>query len=209
MNARAFRYTDFNIASAAAPARATKTPEAVAEVVLARVRGRARADGFADGVAQTEARIGRELEARLDAIAAALEDMRANRAADARRAAAEATAIVSVFLRAVAPRLADFNLAPEIVAALDAAFAAAPESRLLIEVAPDKVEQIAAAIGRRGADAEISASAGLRETEARIRWSDGFDLIDTGAAIERALTVLDAHIAAAPHQESEEPEQDR
>lgn len=190
----AVRYEDF--AHAAGVIRDGDRPDEAVELILARARGQARADGFADGVTQTEARIERELEARLDAVARALETAHAERIAATRKARKDAMAIVGLFLRAVSPKLAELNLTPEILAALDAAFDAAPELRPVLDVAPDRRDQIAAALGPRAGKTEIAADPALRPNEARVRWSGGFDLIDTGGAIERALTVLDAHLAS-------------
>ncbi|QIE55385.1 hypothetical protein G5B40_07890 [Pikeienuella piscinae] len=204
MSARAVRYEDFADGAALRKRRASDRPEEAVEIMLARARGQARADGFADGVTQTEARIDRELEARIDAVLAALDEARAARAAAKREAAEEATTILKTFLDAVAPRLAEFNLAREIVAALDAAFAAAPEICPKVEIAPARRDQLTVELGPRAADIEIVAAPDLGESEARVSWRGGFDLIDTAAAIRRALDVLDAHLAAAERPSSAE-----
>lgn len=205
----ALRYEDFKNGGKRPKLRAGDEPDEVFEVILARARGQARADGFADGVTQTEARIERELEARLDAISLALEAVHAQHARSARKSAADAMAIVSLFLRTVSPRLAELNLLPEITAALDAAFLAASNETPIIEVAPDMRDRIAAALKSRAGKAEIAACPGLNATEARIRWNGGFDLIDTGGAIERALSVLDAHLANAAPKQNNIKEQDQ
>lgn len=197
MSVRAVRYEDFAGGGAFRARRADDRPGEAVEIMLARARGQARAEGFTDGVTQTEARIERELEARLDAVLTALGEERAARAAVERKAADQAAAILSTFLSAVAPRLAEINLAEEIVAALDAALASAPETRPRIEVAPARIDQLMATLGARAADIEIAAAADLGESEARVSWRGGFDLIDTAGAIRRALGVLDAHLAAA------------
>lgn len=205
----AVRYEDFRTGENGAQLRAGDRQDEVFEVVLARARGQARADGFADGVTQTEARIERELETRLDSISLALEAATAQRAAMTQKASKEAMAIVSLFLRTVSPRLAELNLLPEITAALDAAFLAASDETPVVEVAPDMRDRIAAALAPRAGKAEIVASPGLNPTEARICWNGGFDLIDTGGAIERALGVLDAHLAAAAPKQHNSMEQDQ
>lgn len=208
MSARAVTYEDFAVGRL--KDRRAPAPEGESvELLLARVRGQARADGFADGVAQTEARIARDLEARLDAVAGAIDLARADRAAISARAGAAASKIVAVFLRAVAPRLAETNLAPEIVAAFDAALASAPEERLVIEIGADMREELIAALGPRADACEITAAGDLGDLEARIRWRGGFDLIDTGAAMARALSVLEAHLDAEHESSPQESEQDQ
>lgn len=166
------------------------------DLLLARARGQARADGFADGVAQTEARIERELEALLEGVAAAIELARADRAAAERAAEAKACAVARAVLGALAPRLAALSLQDDITAALADAFRAAPGARPVIEVAPHRRDELEAALAARAAGAEIVGAADLGETEARLRWAGGFDLIDAGAAASRALAILDAHLAA-------------
>lgn len=165
------------------------------DLLLARARGQARADGFADGVAQTEARIERDLEARLEAVAEAIELARADRAAANRAAEAAACAVARAFLKAVAPKLAELTLAPEILDALAAAFRTAPQARPVIEVAAHRRDELAEALGERAAGADIVGAADLGESEARLRWAGGFDLIDAGSAAARALAILDAHLA--------------
>ncbi|MEX2518502.1 MAG: hypothetical protein WD969_04120 [Paracoccaceae bacterium] len=208
MSARAATYEDFAVGRL--KDRRAPAPEGESvELLLARVRGQARADGFADGVAQTEARIARDLETRMEAVASAIELARADRAAAAERAGAAASKIVAVFLRAVAPRLAERNLAPEIAAAFDAALACAPEERLVIEIRAERRSELVAALGARAEACEIVAAADLGDLEARIRWRGGFDLIDTGAAIARALRVLEAHLDAEHETSTQESELSR
>ncbi|MFV0474795.1 MAG: hypothetical protein ACK5MQ_11410 [Pikeienuella sp.] len=186
------RYEDFARMDAPMRRRAGDPAGDQVEILLARARGQARADGFAEGVAQTEARAERETAARLDAILAALKAEHAARAAAAADAREAAISVLSTFLRAVAPRLAEFNLAGGIAGALDRVFADAPEARPLVEVAPEARESIAAALTE---SVEIAAAGDLGPTEARIRWRGGFDLIDAGGAMTRALAILDAHLA--------------
>lgn len=207
MSTRKVRYEDFANGGKMRMRRSDSPSDAV-EILLARARGQARADGFAEGVEQTEARIKRELEALISDVSAAIAHEKTRRDGARKKAAAEALAVMMTFLRAVAPHLAKAGLAAEISSALSHAYESAPGAALTIEVHPDQQEAVASAL--KEADAKITASPALRESEARIRWDGGFDLIDTSAAINRALTVLEAHLSAHQTQQnnSEEPEHD-
>lgn len=191
------RYEDFAREDDPMRRRAGDSAGDAVEILLARARGQARADGFAEGVEQTEARIGREAETLLDAVRAALAAERDAREAAEAAARAETMRVLSTFLGAVAPRLADFNLMHGIAAALEALFAETPCARPVIEVAPEARERLAAALGEAAGGAELAGADDLGPAAARIRWRDGFDLIDAGGAIRRALAILDAHLAAA------------
>lgn len=209
MSTRAVNYEDF-ANGGAARIRSGDKPGDTVEIILARARGQARADGFAEGVEQAEARIKRELEARLDVIINALNRAQEDREQAQKRASREASAILSTFLRAIAPKLAASTLPTEIIAALDAAFASAPDIHPIIEIGPDQADRVEAALVLRNANVEVLTDESLEDLEARIRWSGGFDLINTGAAIKRAIGVLDAHLAAhIAEPESGSQEQDQ
>lgn len=202
MNAHASILRDFGLRPDDAPRRAAPPTEDL-ELILARARGQARADGYARGLEEAEAGFDREILLRLDATTAALERLAADREGARAEVAETVRRILTAFLEAVSPRLAEINLLPEIVAAAEDAAAAAPDDRVVIEAPPDMAAAVAERLARLD-HCEVAACDALAPSEARVSWRGGFDRIDARPAIDRALAILDAHLAQPPAAPAEE-----
>lgn len=191
MTLRAVTYQDFR--GAAGPQNGGGDD---VEAALARARGRARAEGFADGVAQTEARAEAQAAAWREALIAAVRGASDDLKAVEQRASERARAAALAFLASITRRLGAATLAPEIIEALDEALESAPSATIAIEVAPARLDELAALLADRPCD--IRAAADLDDGQARVRWSGGHDRIDMTAAVARGLAAIEAHLAPTP-----------
>lgn len=180
--------------------RAAATPPSAendTELALAKARGKARAEGFEEGVLQTEARIDREVQDTLAAIAAAVEIARADRADLERSLAGVARRIVLVYLKRISPRLAETALADQIAETVAEALSGPSGAELRVRVAPNRAEEIAERIQAADLGVVVEADPAIDPARAEAAWSGGFDDIDIGALADRALAILDAGLSAA------------
>lgn len=200
MNAHASILRDFarEPIGGAPPENVAGPSEAEIELMLARARGQARSEGYARGAEDAEAGFEREILLRLDAIGEGLSALAAKRDGASDDLLGACRGVLTAFLEAVSPRLAEINLVPELVATVEEAVAAAPQSAVTIEVAPDRVDDLAARLSVHGEFCRIHGAADLSSAEARVSWRGGFDLIDVRPAIGRALEILDARLTPPP-----------
>lgn len=199
MNAHASILRDFGMElQSETPEQPPASPsDAEIELMLARARGQARSEGYARGIEDAEAGFDREVLLRLETAAGALSALAEQRDSARADLAESCRGILSAFLEAVAPRLAEINLVPELVATVDEAVASAPGAHVLVEVAPEQVDDMTERLAAHDDLCRILAAADLSAAEARVSWRGGFDLIDVRPAIQRALEILDARLVQA------------
>lgn len=164
------------------------------ELALARARGIAHEAGFEAGKKSAEASFDRTLTAKLGAIEKALMQTQDIMESSERAAHWAVVQLTKAFIHAVAPRLASSALVPEICAAIEDAIEDEPRALIVIEVAEDRGGEVEAAVAACTATGIVKTNPDLGETEARVYWEDGFDQIDPGATIAKAMKILDARL---------------
>lgn len=189
-------YEDFVISSARGEdSRRSASPAEEVELVLARARGAAHADGFEAGKKSAEAAFNRSIAAKLHAVEKALIDAQELMESGEKSSHWAVVQLTRAFIHAVAPRLASAALAPEICAAIEDAIVEQPGAMLVIEVSEDRSDEIATAVAACTTKASVNVNTVLGPTEARVYWEDGFDQIDPGVTIAKAMKILDARLA--------------
>lgn len=203
MSDNAISYEDFVLTPGERRDGGSSNPIEEVELVLARARGAAHADGFEAGKKSAEAAFDRMMTAKLDAVEKALMQAQDLMEGSEKSAHWAVVQLTKAFIHAVAPRLASSALAPEICAAIEDAIVDQPGALLVIEVAEDRSEEIAAAIDACTAMGKVKINSELGPTEARVYWDDGFDQIDPSVTIAKAMKILDARLAKTLKQETE------
>lgn len=168
---------------------------------LSRAAAEAHARGYEEGAAAALAAREAELELLLAGIAETLAD-RAVTGREARAAAERALEpLLLAVIRAIAPELARAGLPGEIAARLGQIVAAAPESCIRIDLAPEMAGPVHTALSGAGVPegrVEIRPDPGCPALEARIGWADGIDRIAPGTAAGEVLASLARAFGDAP-----------
>lgn len=189
-------YQDFVISPRPAPEPAPVVTESDFERRLARARGKARAEGFADGAKSAETAFDRDMLSRIAEVSEALNRLVNDRSAEDLRMIATLRRLLEAALTAFTAPLAQALLPVEIAEAVERCLLAEPDGELVVEVAPDRIEDIRMQLAPRNQRILFRADSTLRPGTARIGWRGGFDQIDPTNALTAGAALLDERLRA-------------
>jgi len=105
--------------------------------------------------------------------------------------------MIESLVSAVLPHCARQGLASEIEAIITAACEKSPQSRIIIQVAPDAVAAISAMLAPAKADFIVKGDEALDALRAKISWQGGYDALNLDAALSDMRAVVDDFFSPA------------
>lgn len=107
--------------------------------------------------------------------------------------------LVETLTKAIAPALCNSGLSAEIAEIVEEATTRAPDELLTIFVPPSVSDGIEELLKMSNPSVSILEDSTLEDTQARVSWGGGFDLIDLGAASDSAIAAISEFFAEIDH----------
>lgn len=154
---------------------------------LKQVRDEAHALGFAEGFAQATETAEAEDQAAVTNLRESIQDLELSHAAARAEALAALRPLIEALARVAAPRAAAAGFDAALADAVEAQLKAAPDHKLLVRAAPDRVEGLKARFGDR---VRIAPDPDMVGAVARIEWAGGGAAYDVEACLEAARSMI-------------------
>ncbi|MEM9010053.1 MAG: hypothetical protein AAGE18_02420 [Pseudomonadota bacterium] len=169
-----------------------QAPVADAERRIAEARSEGHALGYEEGAAAALAAHDLELKMLMSSIAEAVSDLGIE-GHGARQTVQQAVPeIARALAEHLMPAYARDGLAAEVADLVRRAALRLPDARIVVTVAPDMQARVAERLAESGADVDVRADPDCPGLRAQVRWADGFDTVDIGAAMADAVHALGA-----------------
>ena len=162
----------------------------VSEAEIETIRKEAFENGVRDGAAAATDAFSSEHARCLSRIQEAIGDTFFAREEAHRQALASLRPLIEAVSEAIAPELCRYGLSAEIAKIAQEAAIRAPEAKLTVFVAHDRVEEISSMLNQSNPALLLSEDSDLGPAEARVCWSGGFNQIDLSAAASSASVAI-------------------
>ncbi len=154
---------------------------------LARARGEGHASGYSEGYAAGVATVEAEEAAAISALREDMHDLALRQESSRAEAISSLQPVIEAIVRAAAPIAAKHGLAASVAEAVEARLASAPQERLVVRVAPDRV---AAMAGKLGDNVDVKADPAIDGARARLEWGGGGGAFDAEGCVNAALDAI-------------------
>ena len=177
------KFTDFHCAHVSA--------RLVSDAEIEIIRNEAFESGIREGAAAATEAFSSEQSRCLSRIQEVIADTFFAREEAHRLALSSLRPLIEALSEAIAPELCKHGLSAEIAKIAQEAARRAPDDTLTVFVASDAVEEVSTMLRRSNPAVVVLEDFGLKSSEARVCWNEGFNRIDLNAAATAAMAAID------------------